>query len=90
MTKQEMMTSFKEHFADEVGDIETYLNLSEAAEAIGEDEAAEMLAMIANDEQTHAHDLKEIVMEMGGECSEEALAKYHAAEKRLEHRLHGM
>lgn len=90
MTKQEMMTSFKEHFSDEVGDIETYLDLSEEAEAIGEDEAAETLTMIANDEQTHAQALKEIVMEMGGECSEEALTKYHAAEKRLEHRLHGM
>lgn len=90
MTKQEMMMKFKDHFADEVGDIETYLDLSEAAEAIGEDEAAEMLMRIANDEETHAHALKEIVEDMGGVCSEEEVSKYHAAENRMEHRLHGM
>lgn len=90
MTKQEMSATFKERFTDEVGDIETYLDLSEAAEAVGEEEAAEMLAMIAHDEQTHAHALKCIVKELGGDFSEEAIAKYHAAEKRMERRFCGM
>lgn len=90
MTRQEMMEKFKEHFSDEVGDIETYLDLSEAAETIGEDDAARILAEIAAEEETHAHALKHIVTEMGGGFPEEALEKYHAAKKRLEHRFRGM
>lgn len=85
MTMEEIVKKFTTEFTDEMDDSKMYFEMAKSAEHMGQHEMARGLYEISKDEYTHAHFIREMLLDNGVAIPEAAKAKWEETEERMMH-----
>lgn len=80
---EDIKTTFKEDFADEIHDANKYCDMAKAAEMMGHMDLARGLYAMSHDEYTHAEFIHDCLVDWGCEISEKELMEWHELKERV-------